>query len=83
MRLIMTRLTIADIDNLEGLKSHFEHCLDNIHEILNNTNHADEDRVEYLLKDNTTLNGYQNDSVAGSFDRLKELHERIEMETEQ
>jgi len=73
----MTKLTNEDIDNLEGLKSHFEHCIDNIHVLLNNTNHADENRVEYLLKDNTTLNGYQNDSVAGSFGRLKELHDKI------
>jgi hypothetical protein len=73
----MTRLTDADMENLDSLKSHFEHCLDNIHELLNNTNHADETYVEYLLRDNTTLNGYQNDSVAGSFGRLKELHDRI------
>ena len=73
----MTRLTNQDIDNLEGLKSHFEHCLDNIHEILNDTNHVDETYVEYLLRDNTTLNGYQNDSVAGRFDILKNLHDRI------
>ena len=73
----MTQLSDADIDNLKSIKDHFEHCIDNIHEVLNNTNHASETHVEWLLRDNTTLNGYQNDSVAGRFDILKKLHDRI------
>tara|TARA_R110000824_G_scaffold69287_1_gene178563 strand:+ start:87 stop:323 length:237 start_codon:yes stop_codon:yes gene_type:complete len=77
----MIRLTDADKDNLEGLKSHFKHCLENVDALLYNSN-VSELCIEYLLRDNTTLNGYQNDYVAGRFDSLKKLHDRILMELE-
>jgi hypothetical protein len=77
----MIRLTEADKDNLKGLKSHFRHCIDNIDALLYNSN-VSELCIEYLLKDNTTLNGYQNDSVVGNFGELKELYDRIQMELE-
>jgi len=73
----MTELTEDEIITLESLESLYNSNIDSINRILGDKKHADDTYIEFLLRDNTTRNGYQNDSIVGLYDELKALHDRI------
>jgi len=81
----MSKLTDMDVVNLEFLKDHFQHCIDNVDHILEqkDTDDIDLTYFEWILRDNTSLNGYQNDAVLGTFNELKESYDKLQMEITQ
>ena len=78
----MSKLTDIDVVNLEFLKDHFQHCIDNVDHILKqkDTDDIDLTYFEWILRDNTSLNGYQNDTVLSTFNELKESYDKLQME---
>jgi len=78
----MTKLTNIDVVNLEFLKDHFQHCINNVDHILEqkDTDDIDLTYFELILRDNTSLNGYQNDTVLSTFNELKESYDRLDGE---
>jgi hypothetical protein len=73
----MTELTTSMGFTLELLKDLYKTNIEYLDEILANPKQIDESRIEYLLRDNTVLNGYQNDSIVLLYHELKDIHDRI------
>lgn len=71
--------TQSDDDVFSEIQSHFEHCLENIENIRNGFGDP-EMHMEWLIRDNSSFNGYQNDAVLRSFKELKEIYDRIKEE---
>ena len=80
----MTKLTNIDVVNLEFLKDHFQHCINNVDHILEqkDTDDIDLTYFELILRDNTSLNGYQNDAVLGTFNELKASYDELILDGE-